>query len=97
MTLFETISNAYEEDNEFAMSLVPGCEQVVGGELYDQSRWSTFIRYVYKLDNEYVEVIEEQGSTEYQDGDYGAQINVVYPYEVTVIQYSRKPVTDYNV
>jgi hypothetical protein len=59
-------------------------------EIYDQSRWSTFTRYVYLVDGRYWEIIDEQGSTEYQEGgDFSFEINEVTPVTVQKVDYVR--------
>jgi hypothetical protein len=57
-------------------------------DLYSQNRWSTYKRAVWKFEDEsYVEIIWEDGSTEYQDPPANIKMVEVEPFEKTIIDY----------
>lgn len=93
MSLIDDIVAGFDRDRWFdPSSELIDVEVVLDHNFWDQSRWYTYWQYVYKRDDEYVEVITCEGSTEEQDGgESKPDIHVVYPHEVTNIVFMRVP------
>lgn len=90
MSLIDDIRNAYKNEQGFSPRDYPGVKCLVNGSIVGQGRWTTFYSYIYERGGEFVEVVESQGSTEMQDGDYeDPEIFPVTPVEKTIIDYVR--------
>lgn len=85
------VAESFKKNRSFSALEKEFGGKVAESGLWNTSRWSVFYRYIFRVNDQYFEIIDEQPATELQDNDECiTQVTEVEPQEKVIIEYSVK-------